>query len=423
MKGWIPLKEGYQRKLLRKVFLLVLCLLTARQALAQEDWFQKGLLLIRDRQYDAAIEAFSTAIESIPGDYEAYNYRGLARTYLADYDGAIVDYTMALRIKAEYAEALNNRGFAWVKKGNLKQALDDFSRAIEMKPALLDAYNSKAWILATSSQEAYRNSAQALELAQKAVQINAGIDSLDTLAAAYAANGEFDEAVATQKRVIQLLIQQERTDGLDPYIARLKTYKIRKPLRIEYVAQSPPVKAEEFILPHKAAAAGKAPTVVPLPDKNPLIGIYPYTIQISAYRDPAQSFRVATSLSAKGDPAYACPVSIPGKGDWNRVFFGAYRSLDEARESAAELKRRKFSYVQVTRKPYAVQVGLFDSQEATLEIVTRLRAKGYTAYTLPDPTVPGKTRILIGAYESQDAARQLADQLTADGFTPRILPR
>ncbi len=359
----------------------------------------------------------------IPGDFEAYNYRGLARTNLADYDGAIVDYTMALQIRAEFAEALNNRGFAWVKKGNLKQALDDFSRAIEIKPVLLDAYNSKAWILATSSQEAFRDGAQALELAQKAVQINAGVDSLDTLAAAYAANGQFDEAVATQKRVVQLLIQQQRADGLDPYLARLKTYKTGKPLRIEYAAPSPPVKAEEFIPPQKAAATGRPPTVVPLPDKNPLTGIYPYTIQISAYRDPVQSFRVATSLSAKGDPAYACPVSIPGKGDWNRVFFGSYRSLDEARESAAELKKRKFSYVQVTRKPYAVQVGLLDSQEAAFEIITRLRAKGYTAYTLPDPTVPGKIRILVGAYESQDAARQLAEQLAAAGFRPRIQPR
>jgi cell division septation protein DedD len=408
---------------LRSACLMALFLLWSLQASAQEDWFQKGLRLIRDRQYDAAIEAFSTAIEVIPGDFEAYNYRGLARTNLADYDGAIVDYTMALQIRAEFAEALNNRGFAWVKKGNLKQALDDFSRAIEIKPVLLDAYNSKAWILATSSQAAYRDSAQALKLAQKAVQINAGIDSLDTLAAAYAANGQFDEAVAAQKRVIQQLIQQQRTDGLAPYLSRLKTYKIGKPLRIEYAAQTPPVKAEEFMPLHKTAATGKPPTPVPLPDKNSLTGIYPYTIQISAYRDPAQSFGVATSLSAKGDPAYACPVSIPGKGDWNRVFFGSYRSLDEARKSAAELKKRNFSYVQVTRKPYAVQVGLFDSHEAALDILARLRAKGYTAYTLPDPIVPEKTRILCGAYESQDAAGQLADQLAADGFTPRILPR
>jgi tetratricopeptide (TPR) repeat protein len=410
-------------RILRAAFLMLLCLFLSFQAPAQEDWFQKGLILIRDQQYDAAIKAFSTAIEMIPGDFEALNYRGLARTYLADYDGAIIDYTMALKIKAGYAEAFDNRGFAWVRKGNIEHALDDFSRAIELNPALLDAYNSKAWILATSSQEAFRNSAEALALAQKAVKINTGVDSLDTLAAAYAAAGQFEAAVATQKRVIQLLIQQERTGELTPYIARFETYKKREPLRIEYAPQSRPTKSAKFVRPPQTAATARPQAVVAEPDKNPLTGAYPYTIQVSAYRDPAGAFRDATSLSSEGDPAFACPVSIPGKGDWNRVYIGAYRSLTEARESAAALKKRKFSYVQVFRKPYAVQVGLFDFKAAAHEIITRLRTKGYTAYTLPDPSVPEKTRVLIGAYASRDAAGKLAEQLAADGFTPRILPR
>ncbi len=404
-------------------FLLVLCLLWPYQAYTQEDWFKKGLTLIREQQYDEAIEAFSTAIEIIPRDFEAYNFRGLARTYLADYDGAIVDYTKALQIKAGYAEALNNRGYAWVRKGNLKQALDDFSRAIEFKPDLLDAYNSKAWILATSSQEAYRNSAEALALAKKAVEINAGVDSLDTLAAAYAANGQFDEAVATQKRVIHLMIQQERTDEVALYIARLKNYKAREPLRIEYTGEKPRVKTERFNQPYQTVTPPNPPPVAQPQNKDPLTGTYPYTIQVSAYRDPAKSFREATSLSAKGDAAFACPVYIPGKGDWNRVFIGSYQSLNEARESAAGLKKRKFSYIQVTRKPYAVQVGRFDSKKAVHEIIARLRTKGYTPYSLPDRNAPEKTRILIGAYQSPEAARQLAEQLAEDGFTPRILPR
>jgi len=407
----------------RAAILLVLCLLLSCRAFAQEDWFEKGLILIREKQYDAAIKAFSAAIEMIPSDFEAYNYRGLARTYLADYDGAIIDYTKALQIKSGYAEALNNRGFAWVRKGDLKQALDDFSRAIASKPDLLDAYNSKAWILATSSQEAYRNSAEALELAQKAVALNAGVDSLDTLAAAYAAGGQFNEAVAAQTKAVHLLIQQERTAALSPYLARLRSYKARQPLRIEYVGQNLPLEAVKLVPSDQTASPQTPPPVGQVQNENPLAGTHPYTIQVSAYRDPVKSFNVATSLSAKGDLAFACPVYIPGQGLWNRVFIGAYRSLEEARESAVELEKRKFSYIQVTRKPYTVQVGLSDSQTAVPEIISRLRAKGYAAYTLPDRNTPEKIRILIGAYESQDAAGQLAEQLAADGFAPRILPR
>ena len=158
-------------------------------------------------------------------------------------------------------------------------------------------------------------------------------------------------------------------------------------------------------------------------DKKTSAETYPYTIQVSAYRDPAKSFQTATSLSDKGDPAFACPVHIPGKGEWNRVFIGAFQSLDEAREFAADLKQRKFRYIQVTRKPYSVQVGLFDSRAAAQEIITLLRTKGYTGYSLPDSRARERIRVLTGAYESSEAAGQLAERLAADGFTPRIVPR
>ncbi len=260
-------------------------------------------------------------------------------------------------------------------------------------------------------------------LAKKAVEINVGIDSLDTLAAAYAANGQFDEAISTQKRVIHMLVQQERTDRFAPYIDHLNTYKAGAPLRINYATSSPRIKTEKFSKPLETVAGRNAPPPVAYQNTTAFAGPYPYTIQVSAYRDPAKSVRVATTLANKGDPAFACPVHIPGKGDWHRVFIGSYRSRAEAQKAAVELKKRKFQYVQVTRKPYTVQVGLFDSKQAANDVITRLRAKGYITYSLPDRDRRGKTRILIGAYGPRDEAQRLSEQLTKDGFTCRILAR
>ncbi|CAB1061458.1 hypothetical protein D1BOALGB6SA_6231 [Olavius sp. associated proteobacterium Delta 1] len=408
---------------LRATLLLVFSFSLPHQVLAQEDWFEKGLMLSRAQQYDMAIEAFSTAIELIAGDFEAYNYRGVALTYQGDFDGAVADYTMALQIKPGYAEALHNRGFAWVRKGNLSQALNDLSQAIEINPVLVDAYNIKAWILATSSQTDYRNGKEAVVLAQQAVEINAGIDSLDTLAAAYAANGQFDEAISTQKRVVYMLIQQERTDRLAVYIDHLNTYKAGQALRINYASSSPRGGPEKFNKPLGTGAERNMPSPAAHQNTAVFAGPYPYTIQVSAYRDPAKSARIATTLANKGDPAFSCPVHIPGKGDWHRVFIGSYRSRAEAQSAAVELEKRKFQYVQVTRKPYTVQVGLFDSKPAANEVITRLRAKGYTTYSLPVRNQPGKTRLLIGAYETRKEAKRLSEQLAKDGFTSGILPR
>ena len=100
-----------------------------------------------------------------------------------------------------------------------------------------------------------------------------------------------------------------------------------------------------------------------------------------------------------------------------------YQSLDEAKKAAGRLKKRKFSYVEIAKKPLAVQVGLADSYKDAREFKSRLRDKGYMAYSLLDRKGRKKTRILVGAYSSENEARQLMEQLQKDGFATTVLPR
>jgi tetratricopeptide (TPR) repeat protein len=422
----------------RAMMLMVLFFAFPQQVFSAEDPFEKGLALIETRQFDKAIEAFSEAIEMIPEDFEAYNYRGIARAYQKDYTGAIDDYTRALDIKPGYAEALHNRGFAWVKMGDLERALDDFSGAIKLDPKFIDACNSKAWILATSDDPRYRDGQKAVELAGKAVNIKPTVDSLDTMSAAYAANGQFQKAIANQIKVVELLIQQKRSEEMDPYIDRLKKYKAQQPLRISYAPEkgsrqevalkkAPLPDAQPKKLPDekkkRTRSGQEKPKAAPQPNPVANLGPLPYTIQVSAFRDLQKSLAVAANLKKNGDPAFNCPVSIPGKGQWNRVFVGFYQSLGEAKKAAARLKKRKFQFVQVARKPLAVQVGVADSYKQAQEIKSRLRARGYMAYSLLDRRKRRKTRVLIGAYSSEGEAELLIKQLQQDGFATKLLPR
>jgi cell division septation protein DedD len=76
--------------------------------------------------------------------------------------------------------------------------------------------------------------------------------------------------------------------------------------------------------------------------------------------------------------------------------------------------------VNITKKPYTVQVGLAGSKNETQKLKSRLKTKGYLAYSLPAVSGQNQTRILIGAFESQAAAANLAKQLKKDGFDPKI---
>jgi len=407
----------------------------------EEDAFDKGLKLIGEQRYDEAIKAFSTAIEIIPRDYQAYNYRGVAWALKGNYDKALADYDKALEIRPRYAEAYNNRGFARTQQGDLRNALNDYARALEINSFFVDAYNNKAWVLATCADQRFRNGGQAVRLAQKAVELKPDVGSLDTLAAAYAAVGNFDAAVDTQKKAIQKLLLTDRNSEVPKYLPHLNAYKSKQSLLINYAAGSktagppdikvsvkkqtkekplPPATSPKVVTASKPKT--KKPAAAPKTKKTsrPTVKPLPYTIQVSAYRDPQISNQVARKLITSGDPAFTSPVDLSQKGKWYRVYIGNYTTLAEAKIAATGLKNRKFRYVHIAKKPYTVQVGLPASKSEAQKLKSRLKTKGYLAYSLPAVSGQNQTRILIGAYESQAAAASLAKQLKKDGFDPKI---
>jgi cell division protein FtsN len=466
----------------------------------EEDTFDKGVKLMGQQRYEEAIQAFSTAIEIIPRDYQAYNYRGVARALMGKYDKAIADYSKALEIRPRYAEAYNNRGFARTQNGDLGNALNDYTRALEINPFFVDAYNNKAWVLATCADQRFRDGGQAVRLAQKAVELKPDVVSLDTLAAAYAAVGNFDAAVDTQKKAIQKLILADKPSEIPKYLPHLNAYKSGRSLLINYASKtntddatgrgtkvslkkqtskpSPPATSQKVVAasrpktqkpavaskPSPAATAQKATTVStkqkPAAEPNtkktvaaankpsppvtaqkaatatkkqkpaaapntkktlkPPVKPLPYTIQVSAYRDPQTSNQVARKLITGGDPAFTSPVDLSEKGKWYRVYIGNYTTLAEAKIAAAGLKNRKFRYVHIAKKPYTIQVGLPASKSDAQKLKSRLKTKGYLTYSLPAVSGQNRTRILIGAYESRAAAANLAKQLKKDGFDPKI---
>jgi cell division protein FtsN len=443
----------------------------------EEDAFEKGLKALGQQRYDEAIQAFSTAIEIIPQDYQAYNYRGVARALKGNYSKALADYDKAIEIRPRYAEAYNNRGYARTQLGDLNNALNDYARALKINPFFVGAYNNMAWVLATCADQRFRDGGQAVRLAQKAVELKPDVVSLDTLAAAYAAVGNFDAAVDTQKKAIQKLLLADKNSEVARYMPHLNAYKSGRSLQINYASRpqpddtkgqgskislkkqtskkpSPPAPAQKIaaasrpksqkpaaepqlkrpaepvpgpspaVKTQKAATVSKTRTPAAAPQKKkmltPQIKPLPYTIQVSAYRDPKTSNQVARKLITGGDPAFTSPVDLSEKGKWYRVYIGNYSTQAEAKIAAAGLKNRKFRYVHIAKKPFTVQVGHPASKGEAQQLKSRLKNKGYLAYSLPAVSDQNQIRVLIGAFESRSAATSLAKQLKKDGFESRI---
>jgi len=69
----------------------------------------------------------------------------------------------------------------------------------------LHGQNDYAWLLATSPEAKDRDGREAVRLAERAVRQRRDCNTLDTLAAAFAEDGQFEKAVEAQKESIQKL--------------------------------------------------------------------------------------------------------------------------------------------------------------------------------------------------------------------------
>jgi Flp pilus assembly protein TadD len=126
-----------------------------------------------------------------------------------------------LKISPDDPVVHNNLGVVLWQQGKKEEALRHFSVA-----------DWAAWALATNPNPALRNGAQALGLARQACQAteNGRPDFLDTLAAAYAETGRWDEAATTARRALTLAERQDR-ERARAIRERLRLYETGRPFR------------------------------------------------------------------------------------------------------------------------------------------------------------------------------------------------
>ena len=161
-----------------------------------------------------------------------YNNRGLTYYQKGQYEKAISAFTKAIEINPTDERAYSIRGLAYAGKSQYDKAISDINKALEINPHDAEAYNNLAWILATCPVAQYRDGTEAVELAQKSVDLVLHSQNLDTLAAAYAEAGKFGHAITTQEKAIaQLKKEGDARKLIDEFIEHLKFYRNNKPWR------------------------------------------------------------------------------------------------------------------------------------------------------------------------------------------------
>ena len=193
----------------------------------------RGITYQANGDYAKAIPDFDESIRLNPKGADAYNNRGAAYQAKGDYNKAIADYDEVIRLNPNNANIYSNRGVAYKAKGDYAKAIADYDEVIRLNPQLAEAYNKLAWLLGTCMQASFRDAKKSVEYATKACELSEWKDanSVDTLAAARAEAGNFEQAIKWETKYLETpnLSEKDAADGK----SRLTLYKAHKPYHEE----------------------------------------------------------------------------------------------------------------------------------------------------------------------------------------------
>ena len=187
-------------------------------------WLQSG-------KTAAAVQQWQKVLARQPDYVAALNNLGNYFLQHGETQTALGYLQKAVAIQPDFADANNNLGDALIESGRVNDAIPHFKRALKIRPNYVGALNNLGWVLATCPLDTLRNGEEALGLARRANQLSGGNNPLilRTLAAAFAENGQFADAMAADRQAVRLL---QPDSALAANIqAQIQLYKAGQPFR------------------------------------------------------------------------------------------------------------------------------------------------------------------------------------------------
>jgi Flp pilus assembly protein TadD len=190
-----------------------------------------GNTLARLGRLDEAVAHYQAALKIEPHNAQAYFNLGNASACRGQLAEAAACYRQALEIQPDNAGAHNGLGLVLAGQGRHDAAMTHYRMALKLQPGDTEIQKNLAWLRATCPEASLRNGVEAIEFARQANQSCGGkrLDILDVLAAAYAEAGWFAEALAAERKALELARQQNDRASADVMRARLALYEAGRP--------------------------------------------------------------------------------------------------------------------------------------------------------------------------------------------------
>lgn len=196
---------------------------------------------------------------------ELHYFLGTLLQQQGDAERSLEAYRNTLQINSDHRQALRNLAYAYVERGEHGRAVDHFNRLLQqtsndlklrhdlaraleqsgdaaqavaqyrailkLEPRMVSAANNLAWILATHPDVEIRDGSEAVRLAEFLSQASNFQNpmALDTLAAAYAEQGRFEDAVQTAEKSLEFATAGDQQEQAAATRTRLELYRSKTP--------------------------------------------------------------------------------------------------------------------------------------------------------------------------------------------------
>jgi tetratricopeptide (TPR) repeat protein len=204
-----------------------------------------GLVLCQKGRMDEGMVEFQKAVSILPGNAVFRDNLGKAFLAKGQQREAMIQFQKVLENNPLEPKANYHLGIVLFQTGRVDEAMAHFEKALENHPDFTDAWDSldhTAWLLATSPEASLRNGPKALALARQLDRLSGGKNPalLDTLAAAYAENGQFPEAVDAAQRALALARSQNNPALENTLRQHIKLLQAGSPLRSTLPTEAAP---------------------------------------------------------------------------------------------------------------------------------------------------------------------------------------
>lgn len=229
-----------------QIRLYTICLDDLQEEAVAGAYHNRGVAYMRTGQLEQAMSDFDASLLYDNNYGLAYFNRAAVYAEQGQLTRAMADLdrTLELRPSRIHSEAHYRRGLLRQATGDYAGAIADFEEVMETNIAWLDPDRrqkqrqrasgalAKAYLLATSPEPTFRDGAQAVTLAESALEHGEPAEARAVLAAAYAEAGQMDAALREHALARQMAAEAGAAEDAELTV-QLAAYQAGEPYRLD----------------------------------------------------------------------------------------------------------------------------------------------------------------------------------------------